>query len=452
MKKIILSALSLILVGACCIDVNAQEKTKEQLKAEAAALKALQKEFDGYMKVAKKNSQTGEGLTPNVAAAREAIASAAKMSLAEGNADFYLLAGQVESCAFMEAAQKSDFPGYAASASNGFNYYKKAYEAAKSAAKPNAKVIAAAQQGAFEIYRQTSGLSMIGNVYYQTKEFDKCLAAFRTAKTASQEPVIASQSANPLVKLEIDRNSADSTINNLSLNCFSVAQYMLNDTVEAIKELIYLKDNTTDETQLNQVLQSLALDYYALDDTVKFEATLKEGVQKLPNEQWYITNLINVYIGRQDLNSASSFLDKAIEADPNNAQLVNTKGLLLEQQGNVQDALTYYEKALALDPSSASVNSSLGRYYYNQAQNVEEEYYTKKKFDEGDRQAQPFYDKALPYYEAAYAFDTERKDKNIAVALRMLYGRMVAKAGASSAKGKEISAKRAEVSAAYGFE
>jgi len=454
MKKIILSAMALILVGACCADVNAQEKSKEQLKAEAAAQKALKKEFDGYLKIAKKNSQTGETATQpaNVPVAREAIANAAKSPLAEGNAEFYLLAGQVENIAFTEAAQKSDYPGYAAAASAGFDYFKKAYEAASSAAKPNGKIIAAAQQGAFDLFRGTSGLSMIGNVYYQTQEYAKCLAAFRVAKTAAQEPVIASQIGNPLVKLEIDRCTADSTINNLALNCFSVAQYMLNDTVEAIKELIYLKEHTTEETQLNQVLQSLALDYYAMDDTVKFEATLKEGVKKLPSEQWYITNLINVYIGRGDLNSASSFLDKAIEGDPNNAQLVNTKGLLLEQQGNVTEALTYYEKALALDPSSASVNSSLGRYYYNQAQNVEEEYFSKKKFDEGDRQAQPYYDKALPYYEAAYAFDSERKDKNIAVALRMLYGRMVAKAGSSSAKGKEIAAKRAEVSAAYGFE
>lgn len=454
MKKIILSALSLILVGACCADVNAQEKTKEQLKAEAAAQKALKKEFDGYLKIAKKNSQTGEAVTtpPNVAVAREAIANAAKMPLAEGNVEFYLLAGQVENVAFNEAAQKSDYPGYAAAASAGFNYYKQAYNVAVAAVKPNAKQIAEAQKGAFELFRQTSGLSMIGNVYYQTKEFDKCLAAFRVAKTAANEPVIASQKNNPLVELEVSRCTADSTINNLCLNCFSVAQYMLNDTVEAIKELVYLKDHSTDEGQLNQVLQSLALDYYALDDTVKFEAVLKEGVQKLPSEPWYITNLINVYINRGDLNSASEFLDKAIASDPNNAQLVNTKGLLLEQQEKVDEALTYYEKALALDPSSASVNSSLGRYYYNRAQNVEEEYYTKKKFDEGDRQAQPFYDKALPYYEAAYAFDSERKDKNIAVALRMLYGRMVAKVGASSAKGKEIAAKRAEVSAAYGFE
>ena len=451
MKKIILSALALILVGACCVDVNAQEKTKEQLKAEAAAQKALKKEFDGYLKVAKKNSQSGEGLTPNVAVAREAIANAAKSPLAEGNAEYYLVAGQVEQQALNEAAQQqpADYAGYAAAASAGFQYFKQAYDAASTAAKPNTKIMSDAQAGAFQIYNMTSGLSMIGNVYYQLQEYDKCLAAFRVAKTAGNEKVLTS---NPLAAAVVELNMADSTINNLCLNCFSVAQYQLNDTTEAIKELLYLKEHAMDDNQLNQVLQSLALDYYAMDDTVKFEATLNEGVQRLPSEQWYVQNLINVYIGRGDLTSAGAFLDKAIEADPSNAQLVSTKGQLLEQQEKFDEALTYYEKALELDPTSYSINSSMGRYYYNRAQVIEDDCYNRKKWDEADRLATPLYDKALPYYEAAYAFDTERKDKNICTALSMLYGRRVAKIGASTAEGKELTAKRKEVRAAYGFE
>jgi len=446
MKKIILSAIALLLVGgACCVDVNAQ--TKEELKAQKAAQKALQKEFSGYMKVAKK-AITIDGSIPEkevLTAAQEALKKAEAMELSKNNGEFYLQAGQVQNAALQAAGQAQDYPAYAAAAASGYDYFKKAYANANGVK----KIVEGAQQGAFSIFQQTSGLSMIGNVYYQTKEYDKCLAAFRAAKVAGQDEVLTS---NPLASAVVELYTADSTINNLSLNCFSVAQYMMNDTTEAIKELLYLKEHVTDETQLNQVLQSLALDYYALDDTIKFEEALKEGVNRLPNESWYITNLINVYINRGDLNSASGFLDKAIAADPNNVTLVNTKGQLLEQQGNVDEALSYYEKALALDPSSASVNSSLGRYYYNRALAVEDEYYGKKKFDEGDRQAAPFYDKALPYYEAAYAFDGERKDKGIAIALRTLYGRKIAKAGASSADGKELTAKRAEVSAAYGFE
>lgn len=446
MKKIILSAIALLLVGgACCVDANAQ--TKEELKAQKAAQKALEKEFAGYMKIAKK-AITIDGSVPEKAvldAALDALKKAEAMEISKNNADFYLQAGQVQSVALQAAGTAQDYPAYAAAAKSGYEYFKLAYANAKD----NKKIAGEAQKGALSIYQQTSGLSMIGNVYYQTKEFDKCLAAFRAAKVAGNDEVLTS---NPLASAVVELYTADSTINNLSLNCFSVAQYMLNDTTEAIKELIFLKDRVTDETQLNQVLQSLALDYYALDDSTKFEATLKEGSTRLPNESWYIQNLINVYIGRGDLNSASEFLDKAIASDPENVTLVNTKGLLLEQQEKVEEALKYYERAYELDPTSASVNSSLGRYYYNRAQGVEDEYYSKKKFDEGDRQAAPFYEKSLPYYEAAYAFDTERKDKNIAIALRMLYGRRIAKAGSTSAEGKELAAKRAEVSAAYGFE
>lgn len=437
MKKFILSALALLLAGGTCIEANAQELTKEQ----KAALKAEQKAFSGFLKEAKKKSTTGEGYTPDVAAARAAIAEAAKSPLAKDNAEFYLQAGKVETAAWTEAAQKSDYPAYAASAKAGFDYYKKAYNAANG----NKGIITEAQQGAFNLYQNTDGLAMIGNVYYQQEDFKSCLEAWAVAKTAFNEPVLTS---NPLAAAILPKYAADSTINNLALNSYHVAQYMMQDTVAAIKELLFLKDRATDDVQRNQVLQSLALDYYALDDTLAFEAVLKEGVEKLPNEAWYVNNLINVYVNRGDLNSAATFLDKALEKDADNVVLVNMKGNLLEQQGNVEEALTYYEKALALDPASASVNSSLGRYYYNRALVVEDEYYGKKKFDEGDRQAAPLYAKALPYYENAFAFDTERKDKGIAVALRTLYGRQIAKGGATK---QTFVQKYNEVSEAYGF-
>lgn len=446
MKKIILSAIAMLLVGgACCVEANAQKAkpTPEE--------KAAQKLFDGYLKEAKKNGTIDE-MNPapkDLEAARKAIKAAEAMPLSNGNAKFYLQAAQVENAAFTVAAQANDLPNYAAAAQACFDYYTKAYEAASSQAKPDSKIITASQQGAFQIYQQTSGLAMIGNVFYQMNDYRKCLEAFRTAKTAGNAAVLKS---NPLAASLLEVFLADSTLNNLSLNCFSVAQYQLQDTAAANEELIYIKNHPADDTQLNQILQQLALNYYGADDTLKFQDVLEEGMRRLPSEPWYINNLINIYINRGDLVSASKFLDKAIESDPNNVALLNTKGMLVEQQGNVEEALGFYEKALAVDPTNYQVNSSLGRYYYNRAQNVEDEYYNKKKFDEGDRQAAPLYDKAQPYYETAYAFDSERKDKNIAVALRFLYGRKIAKLGSSSAEAKELSAKRKEVSEAYGFE
>ena len=446
MKKIILSAIALVLMGsACCVEAYAQ---KAKLTPEE---KAAQKAFDGYLKEAKKNGTIDE-MNPapkDLTAARTAIQAAAKMPMAEGNAKFYLQAAQVENAAFTVAAQANDLPNYAAAAQAGFDYFKKAYSAATAAPKVDNKIVAAAQQGAFQIFQQTSGLAMIGNVFYQMEDYRKCLEAFRTAKTAANEPVLTS---NPLAKSLLDVYLADSTINNLSLNCFSVAQYQLQDTAAANEELIFIKNNPADDTQLNQIMQQLALNYYGADDTIAFENTLTEGMRRLPNEPWYINNLINIYINRGDLASASKFLDQAIESDPQNVALLNTKGMLVEQQGNVDEALGYYEKALAIDPTNASVNSSLGRYYFNRALATEDEYYNKKKFEEGDRQAAPLYEKSIPYYETAYAFDSDRKDKNVAIALRNLYGKKIARLGSSSAEAKELSAKRAEVSAAYGFE
>jgi len=438
MKKFILSAVAILLVGgACC--ANAQEKTKEQLKAEAAAVKAQLKELKGFLKEAKKNSTIGEGATPNFDAARAAIAEAAKNPQAAGNLDFLMQAADVESNAFTMAAMANDLPNYAKAASAGFEYYKQAYAAAAG----NKGAISKIQAGALNLYQSTSGMSMVGNVYYQDQEYQKCIDAWQVAKTAHLEPVIKD---NVLAKPIVEMNAADTLINNLYLNCFTVAQYMMQDTLQANKELVYLKDHASDDTQLNQVLQALCLNYYGLDDNDHFEATLREGVERLPSETWYINNLINIYINDKKYDEASAFIDRAIAADPENPSLIFVKGNLLEQLEKIEEARECYEKALAADPTNAGVNSSLGRYYYNQAQNVEEEYFKQKKFEAGDKAAQEYYDKAIPYYEAAYAFDSERKDKSIAIALRMLYGKKIAKGD------KSYTAKRAEVSQAYGFE
>jgi len=449
MKKFILSAVAILLMGGACT-VNAQELTKEQLKAKAAEAKAQLKELKANLKEAKKNSQIGEGMTPNFDQARAAIAKAAKSPIAAGNLDFLMQAAEVESNAFTAATQAQDYPALGAAAAAGFEYYKQAYAVAGDNKSAKTKI----QAGALNIYQVTNGLSLLGNIFYQdgqnaeTEEgkkagFQKCLDAWKVAKVAHLEPMIAD---NLLAKPIVELNTADSTINALYLNSFTVAQYMLQDTVAANQELIYLKDHPTDDNQLNQVLQQLSLNYYGSDDNAHFEQTLKEGVQRLPNETWYINNLINVYINDRKYDEAASFIDKALEKDPNSAMLLNVKGSLLEQLGKIDEAFVAYKKAYDLDPTDYSVNSNLGRYYYNQAQDVEEQYYAKKQFDQGDKAAQEYYDKALPYYEAAYAFDSERKEKGIAVALRMLYGKKIAKGD------KALKAKRDEVSEAYGFE
>ncbi|MBQ0057467.1 MAG: tetratricopeptide repeat protein [Bacteroidales bacterium] len=445
MKKLILSAIALVLVGgACCVEANAADKAK--LTPEE---KALQKEFKALLKEANNKSKTDEfAPTPaDLPAARVAIEKAAKMSLAEGNAEFYTIAGKIEEETLKKAQQENDFTTYASSGLAGFQYYSKAYNAAL--ADNQKKFIQPAQQGALFLYQATGGLVNAGGAFYQVQEYQKSIEAFRTAIAATKEPVLTS---NPLAALTLEQCSADTTINSISYSIFQVAFFGLQDTVTANKELIYLKDHTTDTKLLNQYLQMLAQNYYAADQMTDFENTLKEGMQRIPEESWYIRYLIQTYIDKKDYTSAKGFLDKAMESDPKNVVFLNTKGWLLETEGNADEALKYYEKAYAIDPSDYSINASLGRYYFNQAQEIIDKYEKLKKWEEGDRQAEPVIEKALSYYEAAFALDTERKDKNICFALRGIYGPKIAKLGLSSPAAKPLKAKYAEISEAYGLE
>ena len=168
-----------------------------------------------------------------------------------------------------------------------------------------------------------------------------------------------------------------------------------------------------------------------------------------PENNWYGRNLLNIYLDRKEYAEAAGFIDNIIATDPDNATFVDLKGRLLEMQNDIDGAQACYKRATELDPTSASSWSNLGRIYFNKAQAVEDELYTKKKWDDGDKVAGPMYNEALPFYENAFAFDTERKDNTIANAMRSILYKQFQKP--SCPNKKELIAKYNEVSAAYGL-
>jgi tetratricopeptide (TPR) repeat protein len=59
---------------------------------------------------------------------------------------------------------------------------------------------------------------------------------------------------------------------------------------------------------------------------------------------------------------AITWIDKALEIDPGNAQVLNSKtlalynkGLTLDNIGNHEEAITWYDKALEIDPVNIDI-------------------------------------------------------------------------------------------------
>lgn len=199
----------------------------------------------------------------------------------------------------------------------------------------------------------------------------------------------------------------------------AVAATQLGDSPTAIKALERAKG--TDFKQ-NEVLQYLCIEYQQNKDTVNYEKTLEEGLVKFPEEDWYLLNLINVYIYSNRNEKAIEALSKALEKDPNNAQFHEVMGRIYESLKEYDKAEEAFKKALDLNPESAETMASIGRIYYNQAVNKLGEanlINDSKKYQEELTVAKDLFNKALPYYQKAHKL--KPTEMECMIALRGIY-------------------------------
>lgn len=73
----------------------------------------------------------------------------------------------------------------------------------------------------------------------------------------------------------------------------------------------------------------------------------------------------------QNLEQAEEMIARAVEARPNDAQIVDSMGWVLYKQGKYEEALEYMEKAVELLPSDPTVNDHLGDVYWRLGRRTE---------------------------------------------------------------------------------
>ncbi len=161
-------------------------------------------------------------------------------------------------------------------------------------------------------------------------------------------------------------------------------------------------------------------------DTVAALDSYKKGIEAFPedNVSLYI-ELINFYLGKEDLEQANGFIEKALEKDVENASLWYVYGLCLEKKDN-EKALEAFIKAIELNPEYAAAFYMAGAVHYNrgyEANKVAQE--IPLNDPEGYKAAVAKTDEhfrlALPYFEKA--IEIESGDIETIKALKELYYR-----------------------------
>ena len=127
----------------------------------------------------------------------------------------------------------------------------------------------------------------------------------------------------------------------------------------------------------------------------EFLAALKEGLEKFPNDNYFVGNMIDYYTNNNQYDEAVSYIDAQIAKNPNNDYFYFVKGYLYQTQKKYEEADQAYAKSVAMNPNSAQAQSYAGLNLCQEAIALGED----ETVSEATLEA--LYKRALPYYEKA---------------------------------------------------
>lgn len=190
----------------------------------------------------------------------------------------------------------------------------------------------------------------------------------------------------------------------------SLAAAKMEDYPSVLKYAPYAKE---DKEVGKYAMEFISTALKAQGDTVKWIASLKDGIQKYPEHSFFFGHLIDYYSNNNKFDEAMQFADDMLAKDPNNTFYLYVKGYLYLNMKDYEKAIEFYNKTIEVDPNYAEAYSNLGLIYCLQAQDFSEKATTdvnNPKYKEDQATLKVFYEKARPNYEKARKLKPEQKD------------------------------------------
>ncbi|TVT42746.1 hypothetical protein FNT36_01230 [Hymenobacter setariae] len=155
---------------------------------------------------------------------------------------------------------------------------------------------------------------------------------------------------------------------------------------------------------------------------------VQQGLTAYPNNKTFLIEDLNMSMGTNGGAGALEKINKAIAADPSNANLYAVRAGIYDAQKKSDLAQEDYKKAISLDPNNFDSQYNMGIYNYNKAAGL----YTKaSKMDLKTYQAQgkkieadakKYFEASVPYFEKA--LELQPNDRSSATALQKVYHRL----------------------------
>ena len=181
----------------------------------------------------------------------------------------------------------------------------------------------------------------------------------------------------------------------------SLAAAKMEDYPSVLKYAPYAKE---DKEVGKYAMEFISTALKAQGDTIKWIASLKDGIQKYPEHSFFFGHLIDYYSNNNKFDEAMQFADDMLAKDPNNTFYLYVKGYLYHNMKDYDKAIEFYKKTIEVDPNLI---------YCLQAQDFSEKATTDvndPKYKEDQATLKVFYEKARPNYEKARELKPDQKD------------------------------------------
>ncbi|GAB1414973.1 hypothetical protein MASR2M117_03790 [Paludibacter sp.] len=151
------------------------------------------------------------------------------------------------------------------------------------------------------------------------------------------------------------------------------------------------------------VYKMLYEEYIQVKDTVSSIKILEEGFKVMPEDPWYIQNLINYYITNNKITESKKYIDQAIEVSPNEAVYYYINAKIYEIEKDYVNARKYYDKTIELDPNYADAYAGIGVLIIEEGQKILDDaaYKSDKEFNVAKKQAFDIFRTAIDYFKKA---------------------------------------------------
>ena len=174
-----------------------------------------------------------------------------------------------------------------------------------------------------------------------------------------------------LPKLKIFQDELLPRASNYATVVYVAAQSAYNQqkytqAIDFFKEYLSIGD----KTQEKDCYVYLNMIYMAQKNYVEQEKVLEEAIAKYPVSLDFLYNLVNVHIATDNMPKLLVTIDRILEIDPNNMQVLPIKARILLMQKKNEEALDIFKRLYALDPNNFEYMTGLARANFNVATEI----------------------------------------------------------------------------------